>query len=128
METENKSNYMCDAEFLEQLDNNLMQEEQAHTEYFDWWKQTIIPHTFRHTFATRCLEAGVKPKTIQSYLGHATLEMTMNLYVHTTDNVKQEEIELLEQNINVLRSSDYIDSALQKAAGSDNIVRMPNNQ
>ena len=35
METENKSNYMCDAEFLEQLDNNLMQEEQAHTEYFD---------------------------------------------------------------------------------------------
>jgi len=85
-------------------------------------------HTFRHTFATRCLEAGVKPKTIQSYLGHATLEMTMNLYVHTTDNVKQEEIELLEQNINVLMSSDYIDSALQKVAGSDNIVRMPNNQ
>ena len=59
---------------------------------------------------------------------NATLEMTMNLYVHTTDNVKQEEIELLEQNINVLRSSDYIDSALQKAAGSDNIVRMPNIQ
>lgn len=36
-------------------------------------------HTFRHTFATRCLESGVKPKTIQSYLGHASLEMTMNL-------------------------------------------------
>lgn len=35
MKKENKSNYMCDAEFLEQLDNNLMQEEQAHTEYFD---------------------------------------------------------------------------------------------
>ena len=85
-------------------------------------------HTFRHTFATRCLEAGVKPKTIQSYLGHATLEMTMNLYVHTMDSVKQEEIELLEQNINALRSSDYIDSALQKAAGSNNIVKMPNIQ
>ena len=83
-------------------------------------------HTFRHTFATRCLEAGVKPKTIQSYLGHATLEMTMNLYVHTTDNVKQEEIELLEQNINVLNSPDYIDRALNKAAVNGNIVRMPN--
>ena len=80
-------------------------------------------HTFRHTFATRCLEAGVKPKTIQSYLGHASLEMTMNLYVHTTETVKQEEIELLEQNINTLSSPDYIDTALQKAS-SDNIVRM----
>lgn len=80
-------------------------------------------HTFRHTFATRCLEAGVKPKTIQSYLGHATLEMTMNLYVHTTENVKKEEIELLEQNINGLNSSEYVDIALQKAS-SDNIIRM----
>ncbi len=83
-------------------------------------------HTFRHTFATRCLESGVKPKTIQSYLGHATLEMTMNLYVHTTDSVKKEEIELLEQNINVLNSPDYIDKALNKAAVNGNIVRMPN--
>ena len=81
-------------------------------------------HTFRHTFATRCLEAGVKPKTIQSYLGHATLEMTMNLYVHTTDSVKQEEIELLEQNINVLNSPEFIDMAYQRAS-NDNIIRMP---
>ena len=81
-------------------------------------------HTFRHTFATRCLEAGVKPKTIQSYLGHATLEMTMNLYVHTTDSVKQEEIELLEQNINVLNSPEFIDTAYQRAS-NDNIIRMP---
>jgi len=81
-------------------------------------------HTFRHTFATRCLEAGVKPKTIQSYLGHATLDMTMNLYVHTTDIFKKEEIELLEQNINLLNAPEYIDHALQKAA-NDNILRMP---
>ena len=82
-------------------------------------------HTFRHTFATRCLESGVKPKTIQSYLGHASLEMTMNLYVHTTDTAKREEIELLEQNINILNSPEYIDNALQKTAVNDNIVRMP---
>lgn len=30
-------------------------------------------HSFRHTFATRCFEAGIKPKIIQSYLGQATL-------------------------------------------------------
>ncbi len=37
-------------------------------------------HCFRHTFATRCFEAGIQPKTVQAYLGHATLQMTMDLY------------------------------------------------
>ncbi len=39
-------------------------------------------HTLRHTFATRCFEAGISPKVVQSYLGHATLQMTMDLYTH----------------------------------------------
>lgn len=37
-------------------------------------------HCFRHTFATRAFEAGIQPKTVQAYLGHATLQMTMDLY------------------------------------------------
>lgn len=37
-------------------------------------------HAFRHTFATRCFEAGIKTKTVQAYLGHASLQMTMDLY------------------------------------------------
>lgn len=50
-------------------------------------------HTFRHTFATRCLENGVEPKVIQDYLGHATLSMTMNLYVHVTNEKAATDIE-----------------------------------
>lgn len=50
-------------------------------------------HTFRHTFATRCLEAGIQPKVVQSYLGHATLEMTMDLYTHVTADKAAEDIE-----------------------------------
>ena len=76
-------------------------------------------HTFRHTFATRCIEAGVKPKTLQAYLGHATLEMTMNLYVHTMDDVKQEEIELLEQNINTLSSDEFSEKAYEKVVNGN---------
>lgn len=30
-------------------------------------------HCFRHTFATRCFEAGISPKTVQAYMGNATL-------------------------------------------------------
>lgn len=50
-------------------------------------------HTFRHTFATRCLENGIEPKVIQEYLGHATLSMTMNLYVHVTNEKAASDIE-----------------------------------
>lgn len=54
-------------------------------------------HTFRHTFATRCIEAGVHPKTLQTYMGHATLQMTMDLYVHVTDDHKHEEFQKLDK-------------------------------
>ena len=50
-------------------------------------------HTFRHTFATRCFEAGVSPKVVQSYLGHATLQMTMDLYTHVMPEKLNNDIE-----------------------------------
>ena len=36
-------------------------------------------HILRHTFATRCIEAGMKPKTLQMLLGHSNIGITMNL-------------------------------------------------
>lgn len=53
-------------------------------------------HCFRHTFATRCFEAKIQPKTIQAFLGHATLQMTMDLYTHVTEEFKQDEFKKLE--------------------------------
>lgn len=50
-------------------------------------------HTFRHTFATRCFEAGVPAKVVQSYLGHASLKMTMDLYTHVTKEKSFADIE-----------------------------------
>lgn len=46
-------------------------------------------YTFRHTFATRCIEAGMNPKTLQMILGHSNIGITMNLYVHVTDDEKE---------------------------------------
>ena len=57
--------------------------------------ETFSSHTFRHTFATRCIESGIQPRTVQEYLGHATLEMTMSLYVSVLDNQKKSEMEKL---------------------------------
>lgn len=52
-------------------------------------------HTFRHTFATRCFEAGIAPKVVQKYLGHATLQMTMDLYTHVMEDRLSFDIERL---------------------------------
>ena len=58
----------------------------------------IIPmHTLRHTFATRCIEAGIRPKTLQGILGHANIGITMNLYVHNTEEEKEKEIKKFEE-------------------------------
>lgn len=62
-------------------------------------------HCFRHTFATRCFEAGVAPKTVQSYLGHASLQMTMDLYTHVTEDKKLTDIQLLEEKMEYLHQN-----------------------
>lgn len=59
-------------------------------------------HVLRHTFATRCIEAGMKPKTLQMLLGHSNIGITMNLYVHTTEEEKQKEIELVAEALKVI--------------------------
>lgn len=83
-------------------------------------------HTFRHTFATRCIEAGVNPKTLQRYLGHATLQMTMDLYVHVVDQTKQEEMVLLEERLDAICiSSDDIQRRFEQALNEEQkIIRI----
>lgn len=68
-------------------------------------------HTFRHTFATRCFENDIEPKVVQSYLGHASLKMTMDLYTHVTDEKSSTDIE----NIVPQNESNIINFERKKA-------------
>ena len=47
-------------------------------------------HTTRHTFATRCIEAGFDVKSLSEILGHASVAITMNRYVHPSMALKRE--------------------------------------
>lgn len=62
----------------------------------------ISMHIFRHTFATRCIESGMRPKTLQMILGHANISMTMDRYVHVTDDEKVKEMENIEGELKVI--------------------------
>ena len=58
-------------------------------------------HVLRHTFATRCIEGGMIPKTLQKILGHSNIGITMNLYVDITEEQKQKEIDIVACALNV---------------------------
>lgn len=55
--------------------------------------RTVNYHVLRHTFATRCIEAGMDVKTLSELLGHSSVATTMNTYVHSSMERKRMQIE-----------------------------------
>lgn len=53
----------------------------------------ITSHVFRHTFATRAIEAGMPPQVLKTILGHSSLAMTMDLYSHVLPDTKADEMQ-----------------------------------
>ena len=56
-------------------------------------------HALRHTFATRCIEAGVDVKSLSEMLGHANVNITLNRYVHSSFEQKREGMNKLERYV-----------------------------
>lgn len=52
-------------------------------------------HTLRHSFATRCIEAGFEIKSLSEILGHSTTKITLDCYVHSSMRLKRENMERL---------------------------------
>lgn len=53
-------------------------------------------HCLRHTFATKCVRAGVDIKTLSELLGHSGVQITLDRYVHSDLETKRAQLEKLE--------------------------------
>ena len=60
---------------------------------------SVSYHSLRHAFATNCLQAGFDVKTLSEILGHASVETTLNRYVHTSMERKIACMALLESKV-----------------------------
>lgn len=58
-------------------------------------------HALRHTFATRCVELGFDAKSLSEILGHASVNITLNRYVHPSMELKRENMNKLTELFSV---------------------------
>ena len=52
-------------------------------------------HSLRHTFATRAIEAGMPVKTLSDILGHSQVQITMDLYCHSSIDHMRDSMNML---------------------------------
>lgn len=55
----------------------------------------ITPHGLRHTHASLLFSAGVEPKNISDRLGYSTVQITLDLYTHITEEQRTDTVEKL---------------------------------
>ena len=60
----------------------------------------VNPHMFRHTHASLLFKSGVNPKVIQKRLGHASFQITMDVYTHLFEEDEADNIEKFFDKIN----------------------------
>lgn len=70
----------------------------------------ISTHSLRHTFGTRCIEAGMQPVTVQRLMGHSDIGVTLNTYTSILNRFKKEELLKVEKYYNgIFKNSDSKD-------------------
>ena len=53
-------------------------------------------HSLRHTFATRCIEAGITPVVLKTWLGHTDIHVTLDTYSDVFDRLNHKSISQFE--------------------------------
>ena len=59
-------------------------------------------HSLRHTFATRCIESGIPPVVLKTWLGHKDIHVTLDTYTDVFREMDHGAVEKLDQYIDAM--------------------------
>lgn len=57
-------------------------------------------HALRHTFATRCIEAGIPAVVLKTWLGHKDIHMTLDTYTDVFQAMDNDAISKYDEHLN----------------------------
>lgn len=60
-------------------------------------------HCLRHTFATRCIEAGVQPIILKKWMGHTNIHITLDTYADVFDKMNNTAIDQLDSLLKTIK-------------------------
>ena len=63
---------------------------QGKPKYVNYNTSTVNTHMLRHTYATRCIEAGIPAPVLQKLLGHKDISITINTYTTIFNKFKED--------------------------------------
>ncbi|MGG0754160.1 tyrosine-type recombinase/integrase [Brevibacillus laterosporus] len=59
----------------------------------------LSPHALRHSHAVHLLESGVNIKYVSERLGHASVKVTADTYLHVTKKIEDDALTLYERYV-----------------------------
>ena len=62
-------------------------------------------HSLRHTFATRCIEAGISPLVLKTWLGHTDIHITLDTYSDVFGRMNARSISLLDRHLETISAA-----------------------
>ncbi len=87
------------AYFLSTANHTLVEPRLMEYHFNQYIKRLNFPkanfHCLRHSFATRCIECGFEIKSLSEVLGHSSVNITLNRYVHSSIELKASNMEKL---------------------------------
>ncbi len=100
----------------------------------------ISTHSLRHTYGTRCVEAGMRAVALQRLMGHKDVSVTLNTYTSVFNKYKESELEkvndyymnndIVNQNQKFLNKNDDVkedNSVIKKRKILKEIIKMLEN-